>query len=96
MARSVLAAQGMPSFLTLDRKTRMPFSPSKRPFGWLAPAVATVCAALMMAAPSASAAPTESVLYDFRDGSDGGFPVAGLIADGAGNLYGTAEVGGVE
>ena len=73
----------------------MPFSPSKRPFGWLAPAVAAVCAALMMAAPSASAAPTESVLYAFMgNASDGSFPLAGLIADGAGNLYGTTAEGG--
>ena len=73
----------------------MPFSPSKRPFGWLAPAVAAVCAALMMAAPSASAAPTESVLYAFMgNASDGSFPLAGLIADGAGNLYGTTAAGG--
>jgi uncharacterized repeat protein (TIGR03803 family) len=73
----------------------MPFSPSKRPFGRVAPAVAAVCAALMMAAPSASAAPTESVLYAFMgNASDGSFPLAGLIADGAGNLYGTTAEGG--
>jgi uncharacterized repeat protein (TIGR03803 family) len=34
------------------------------------------------------------VLYSFTDGSDGGFPEAGLIADGAGNFYGTANSGG--
>jgi uncharacterized repeat protein (TIGR03803 family) len=37
---------------------------------------------------------TESVLYTFTGGSDGGSPVAGLIFDQAGNLYGTTEFGG--
>jgi uncharacterized repeat protein (TIGR03803 family) len=37
---------------------------------------------------------TETVLYAFRDGNDGENPQAGLIADGAGNLYGTATGGG--
>jgi uncharacterized repeat protein (TIGR03803 family) len=33
---------------------------------------------------------TETVLYNFTGGTDGAHPVAALIADGAGNLYGTA------
>lgn len=37
---------------------------------------------------------TETVLYSFTGGSDGGTPVAGLIMDRAGNLYGTTYVGG--
>jgi uncharacterized repeat protein (TIGR03803 family) len=37
---------------------------------------------------------SESILYSFTGGSDGGFPVAGLIFDQAGNLYGTAWWGG--
>jgi uncharacterized repeat protein (TIGR03803 family) len=37
---------------------------------------------------------TETVLYAFADGSDGGMPQAGLIADHAGNLYGTTTQGG--
>ena len=56
---------------------------------------AALCAALAMAAAgSASAAPTETVLHSFTGGSDGGNPEAGLIADRAGNLYGTTVVGG--
>jgi uncharacterized repeat protein (TIGR03803 family) len=37
---------------------------------------------------------TENVLYSFQNGSDGGQPYAGLIFDGAGNLYGTTAAGG--
>jgi hypothetical protein len=37
---------------------------------------------------------TETVLYSFRDGSDGGHPLGSLIFDPQGNLYGTAAEGG--
>ena len=37
---------------------------------------------------------TENVLYQFTGGNDGSAPVAGVISDGAGNLYGTAGGGG--
>jgi uncharacterized repeat protein (TIGR03803 family) len=36
----------------------------------------------------------EKVLYDFADGTDGGYPGSGMIMDSAGNLYGTCESGG--
>jgi uncharacterized repeat protein (TIGR03803 family) len=36
----------------------------------------------------------QSVLYSFSGGNDGGFPLAGLIQDLAGNLYGTTDGGG--
>jgi uncharacterized repeat protein (TIGR03803 family) len=36
----------------------------------------------------------ETVLYTFTGGSDGGGPVAGLLRDAAGNLYGTTFNGG--
>jgi uncharacterized repeat protein (TIGR03803 family) len=35
-----------------------------------------------------------TVLHRFTGGADGGNPVAGLLRDGAGNLYGTTEFGG--
>jgi uncharacterized repeat protein (TIGR03803 family) len=37
---------------------------------------------------------TETVLYAFQGGSDGGNPYAGVIIDKSGNLYGTTEYGG--
>jgi uncharacterized repeat protein (TIGR03803 family) len=37
---------------------------------------------------------TETVLYTFTGGSDGGFPQANLIIDKAGNLYSTTTEGG--
>ena len=36
----------------------------------------------------------ETVLYSFTGGADGGEPIAGVIRDSAGNLYGTTEYGG--
>jgi uncharacterized repeat protein (TIGR03803 family) len=38
---------------------------------------------------------TFSILYTFTGGADGGFPVASLIRDPQGNLYGTTYAGGV-
>jgi uncharacterized repeat protein (TIGR03803 family) len=38
---------------------------------------------------------TETVLYSFTAGTDGGLPLAGLIRDEAGSLYGTTFFGGV-
>ena len=37
---------------------------------------------------------TETALYTFTGGADGGNPVAGLVQDSGGNLYGTAQAGG--
>ena len=36
----------------------------------------------------------ETVLHSFTGGSDGRSPAAGVIRDDAGNLYGTAQLGG--
>jgi uncharacterized repeat protein (TIGR03803 family) len=38
---------------------------------------------------------TETVLYAFQGGNDGDDPQAGLLADNAGNLYGTTYEGGI-
>lgn len=45
-------------------------------------------------APNGGGGYTESVLCTFNSGSDGAFPVAGLIVDSAGNFYGTTTNGG--
>jgi uncharacterized repeat protein (TIGR03803 family) len=37
---------------------------------------------------------TETILYNFTGGNDGGVPANGLVADAAGNLYGTTNDGG--
>lgn len=37
---------------------------------------------------------TTTVLYSFTDQADGGLPLAGVILDASGNLYGTASAGG--
>ena len=41
-----------------------------------------------------SGAWTETVLYSFRGGADGAQPISSLVADGAGNFYGTTSAGG--
>jgi len=37
---------------------------------------------------------TESVLYSFKGGTDGASPISSLVADAAGNFYGTTSDGG--
>ena len=37
---------------------------------------------------------SETVIYSFHSQNDGKRPVAGLVLDAAGNLYGTTETGG--
>lgn len=49
---------------------------------------------LAVIATSSAHAQTYSVLYSFAGGIDGRNPVAGLVRDATGNLYGTTNVGG--
>ncbi|HEY6290150.1 MAG TPA: choice-of-anchor tandem repeat GloVer-containing protein [Terriglobia bacterium] len=53
-----------------------------------------VAAILTMLAASAAPAQTYTVLYTFTGNADGAVPVAGLIADSSGDLYGTTLEGG--
>ncbi len=55
----------------------------------------TVMIALGMFATPLSRGQTFTVLYNFTDSSDGGFPNAGLVRDKEGNLYGTTANTGV-
>ncbi len=52
------------------------------------------CLALSISWTQAAQAQTYSVLHTFTDGQDGAFPEASLSMDVAGNLYGTALLGG--
>jgi uncharacterized repeat protein (TIGR03803 family) len=38
---------------------------------------------------------TYQMLYSFSGGTDGGYPVSGVVLDAVGNLYGTTQVGGM-
>jgi uncharacterized repeat protein (TIGR03803 family) len=48
------------------------------------------CGVVFELSPNSSGGWSETVLYTFTNGSDGGVPFGGLTFDTAGNLYGTA------
>jgi uncharacterized repeat protein (TIGR03803 family) len=50
---------------------------------------------VFMIAPASGGGWTERVLYSFKGGSDGVNPMAPVIFDQIGNLYGTTEIGGI-
>ena len=52
------------------------------------------CGVVFKLAPNPDGSWTQSVLYSFTGGADGANPLAGLIFDESGNLYGTAASGG--
>lgn len=54
-----------------------------------------VIATMMTIATAAFAVDKQSTLYGFKGKADGGNPYSGLIADSAGNLYGTTYDGGI-
>jgi uncharacterized repeat protein (TIGR03803 family) len=59
------------------------------------PLVSSFLLAAVLLAAGPARAQNYNVLYSFTGGADGGQPVAGLISDGAGNLYGTTQSGGI-
>ncbi|MFZ0321862.1 MAG: choice-of-anchor tandem repeat GloVer-containing protein [Candidatus Sulfotelmatobacter sp.] len=49
---------------------------------------------LILAASASATAPSEKTIYNFQAGNDGAGPSGNLVADSAGNLYGTTADGG--
>jgi uncharacterized repeat protein (TIGR03803 family) len=56
--------------------------------------VIVVLTFLLFSIPSSGQGGTEKVLYTFTGGLDGGQPMAGVIFDSVGNLYGVTQYGG--
>jgi hypothetical protein len=54
----------------------------------------TGCGTVFKLSPNSDSTWTESVIYSFTGNADGGLPIAGLILDKAGNLYGTTVFAG--
>jgi uncharacterized repeat protein (TIGR03803 family) len=52
------------------------------------------CGLVFKLSPKSGSEWEETVLYEFTRGTDGGVPMAGLVMDGSGNLYGTTYGGG--
>ncbi len=52
------------------------------------------CGIVFELSPGSNGNWTETILYTFTGGLDGGEPLAGLVFDKAGNLYGTTAIGG--
>ena len=52
------------------------------------------CGTVFELSPTSSGGWTKTVLYEFTDGADGGYPTGDLVFDGSGNLYGEAHSGG--
>jgi uncharacterized repeat protein (TIGR03803 family) len=52
------------------------------------------CGVVFELSPNKSGSWSETPLYTFDDGADGGFPNAGIILDKHGNVFGTASTGG--
>jgi len=69
----------------------------KKPNWWktaYAVCVLSAGALLPLVIAQAAQAQTFSVIYTFMGGDDGASPNSALVADAAGNLYGTTEMGG--
>src|SRR5882672_4513191 len=50
--------------------------------------------AILLLVGSSVASPTLTTLYSFTGGTDGNIPLAGLVSDAMGALYGTTSLGG--
>ena len=63
---------------------------------WIVVKRALILALATLTLVSGAWAASGKVLYNFAGGRDGSSPAAGLIFDGAGNLYGTTQNGGLQ
>ena len=52
------------------------------------------CGTVFRLTPNSDGSWTQAIIYNFEGGPDGADPVAGLVFDGSGNLYGTTAMGG--
>jgi uncharacterized repeat protein (TIGR03803 family) len=52
------------------------------------------CGTVFKLTPGGSGVYTESVIYSFQGGSDGAVPIAGVVGDAHGGLFGTTQAGG--
>ena len=66
----------------------------KRFLGAASAALMIVIAVSLVLAPLAWAQSTYKTLYKFKGGKDGNQPIAGVVLDQTGNLYGTTQLGG--
>jgi uncharacterized repeat protein (TIGR03803 family) len=53
------------------------------------------CGTLFKLSPNSSGGWDETVIYRFKGSTDGAFPTSALVLDAAGNLYGSAQWGGI-
>jgi len=82
--------------MNCDNTTTKPAASGReRAFGTLRRALPlALLSLLVLATAQPGRAQTQTVLYSFTGGADGGYPYAGLLRDSKGSLYGTTEGGG--
>jgi hypothetical protein len=70
------------------QRTHLSLSPT------LSPAIIVSLLIVILSITASATGPSEKTIYNFQWGNDGADPTGDLVADGAGNLYGTTGIGG--